>query len=221
VLDTRPSHPHPRRPSTPAKTQALASSCAATKMGWFRPPQLDTARLLPHAIPQDCNIFAGPLACKALPDSSSYVKQCPGADRKVDCAFFKSVQENIFDTPVDNMQKYLSHRSGAPPVDACPACFDKLQALVSSSAGGMSTCHGRAVVSCGRRLAVASLRHPAPAGPPSRRSGARWPRPSAAPSRCTHAWRCCRGSRPWSRPTTAAPASWRCGPGGCGCPGHG
>ncbi|MEW5317444.1 MAG: hypothetical protein WDW38_008739 [Sanguina aurantia] len=45
----------------------------------------------------DCNIFAGPLACKRLPAGSSYEQQCPGTDPMVDCIFYNQIQENIYD----------------------------------------------------------------------------------------------------------------------------
>ncbi|PNH01454.1 hypothetical protein TSOC_012655 [Tetrabaena socialis] len=72
----------------------------------------------------DCNIFGGMPSCKALPADSSYLQQCPGADPKVDCAFFSQVHDNLYDSPA-----HLARHSWAPPADACPQCFDKLQRL--------------------------------------------------------------------------------------------
>ncbi|MEW5307454.1 MAG: hypothetical protein WDW36_009849 [Sanguina aurantia] len=77
----------------------------------------------------DCNIFAGPLACKRLPAGSSYEQQCPGTDPMVDCIFYNQIQENIYDSPVDNLEEYLKSKDDINAKALCPECFDKVQAL--------------------------------------------------------------------------------------------
>lgn len=77
----------------------------------------------------DCNLFGGVSACKTLPSNASYLAQCPGADSKVDCAFYSQVLHNVYDSPVDELQAFVAKQPWAPPADSCPQCYDKLGQL--------------------------------------------------------------------------------------------
>jgi hypothetical protein len=48
---------------------------------------------------------------------------------QVDCAVVEAVKHNLYDSPVDDLQDYLSANLGKTFKDACPQCFDRLQEM--------------------------------------------------------------------------------------------
>jgi hypothetical protein len=55
-----------------------------------------------------CNIFGGSSSCVAIPSDSDYVKQCPDANKKVDCALRMAAFEHIAKDPEIHFQEKMS-----------------------------------------------------------------------------------------------------------------
>ncbi len=55
-----------------------------------------------------CNIFGGASSCVSIPSDSDYVKQCPEANKEVDCALRMAAFEHIAKDPEIHFREKLS-----------------------------------------------------------------------------------------------------------------
>ncbi|CAK9875514.1 unnamed protein product [Sphagnum jensenii] len=69
-----------------------------------------------------CNIFGGSSSCVAIPSDSDYLKQCPDANKKVDCALRMAAFEHIAKDPEIHFQEKMSSE-GFPE---CADCYKLL-----------------------------------------------------------------------------------------------
>jgi hypothetical protein len=80
---------------------------------------------------QDCNIFGGKDACKAIPSDSKFANECKSyrPDLMVDCVYFDSSEGSLNSHPRDTLQHYLQD-AYTSVAQHCPECFISLTALV-------------------------------------------------------------------------------------------
>ncbi|KAH9538718.1 hypothetical protein CY35_15G020300 [Sphagnum magellanicum] len=69
-----------------------------------------------------CNIFGGASSCVSIPSDSDYVKQCPEANKEVDCALRMAAFEHIAKDPEIHFREKLSSE-GFPE---CADCYKLL-----------------------------------------------------------------------------------------------
>lgn len=53
----------------------------------------------------------------------------------MDCVYYRSVLDNAFDSPVDNLEGWLTRRQNLQWKDLCPECFTAMQDLVGGVGG--------------------------------------------------------------------------------------